>query len=480
MKSSRLRNRVLKSAAILGAIFFGIVGVSVSTEFNEPASASSSGPSPSFSGAPGEGTCIVCHGDFELNSGTGGVVISGLPRNYAPGQEVEVTVTVSQSDAVVYGFQMTAVNGIGDGTGEFSLPAGDPAEMQIVNSSVEGHDRSYISHNSNGITPVEFGSRSWTFTWTAPASRQGKIDLYAAGNAANSNLSTSGDNIYTTSASIFSGTVISNFFDEGHSNIAVYRPSTGVMYALNSNGSQATSADIGQPGDRPVPGDYDGDGITDHAVWRPSNGTWYVRLSSGSVISAPFGMEGDIPVPADYDGDLKTDMAIWRPSSGYWFIYRSSDIGLDIRQFGLSTDIVAPGDYDGDAKADIAVFRPSTGVWYIWRTTDQGYSIFQFGIGEDRPVQADFDGDGRTDAAIFRPSTGTWWINGSSRGVFAAQFGLSSDVPAPADYDGDGSTDIAVYRHGTWYILRSSDQTARISSFGSAGDIPVASAFIAQ
>lgn len=480
MRSSGLRNRALKLLAVLVAITIAITALSLSPVMNESASASSSGPSPSFTGAPNEGTCVVCHGDFDINSGSGGVVISGLPRNYLPGQEIDITVTVSQSDAVVYGFQMTAVNNLDDGTGEFGLPDTGPAEMLIGNSSVEGHDREYISHNSNGITPSEFGYRSWTFTWTAPPVRQGKLDFYVAGNAANSDLSTSGDYIYTSQASILSGSAVGNFYDEGFSNIALYRPSTGAWYALKSDGSEVNIHGLGSAGDKIVPADYDGDGITDHAVWRPSDGTWNADLSSGGIIASPFGMEGDVPVPGDYDGDLKADLAVFRPSTGTWYIYRSSDNEIQIVQFGLGSDIVAPGDYDGDAKTDLAVFRPSNGLWYIWRSSDQGYSIFPFGTEGDTPVQADFDGDGRHDAAIFRPSTGTWWVNGSSRGVFAAQFGMSADVPATADYDGDGESDFAVYRNGVWYILRSSDWETRIVTFGIEEDIPIGAAYIAE
>ena len=49
-----------------------------------------------------------------------------------------------------------------------------------------------------------------------------------------------------------------------------------------------------------MPGDYEGDGITDEAVVRLSSGRWYLHGSTGVYMLTDFGLAGDKPIPAAY------------------------------------------------------------------------------------------------------------------------------------------------------------------------------------
>ncbi|HEX8248650.1 MAG TPA: VCBS repeat-containing protein [Pyrinomonadaceae bacterium] len=135
--------------------------------------------------------------------------------------------------------------------------------------------------------------------------------------------------------------------------------------------------------------DFDGDGTADLAVFRPSAGDWFV-LNSGSntFTGLHFGANGDIPADGDIDGDSRNDFIVFRPSSGTWFALRSSDGQFSATQFGTNGDKPVMADYDKDGKADLAVWRPSSGTYFILRSSNGQLQANQFGTNGDIPIGA--------------------------------------------------------------------------------------------
>lgn len=488
MASSVSKITIVKSAIIAVVGLIAVIGIADYGADSHKASASASGPSPSFTAAPylpqcptcpTENNCTACHSGSQPNTGAGSVTISGLPANYRAGQTVPITVTVNDPNATIFGFQLVAIDRNGLNAGTLAVTPANPQPLQIITGTVNGNDRNYVEHTISGVTPTVFFSKSWTFNWTAPADRIGKLDFYAAGNGANSDGSTGGDQIYLNSKATLSGTAIANFDTDTKSDISVFRPSDSTWYTLTTSLPSYQVTQFGVTGDKPAPGDYDGDGTTDFVVFRPSNGTWYLKLSASGFTFRQFGQNGDIPVPGDYDGDGRNDLAVFRPSNTTWYVQKST-AGFTATQFGNATDKTAQGDYDADGKTDIAVFRQSNGTWYMLTTKVPNFLVIPFGQAGDLPVQADYDGDGKTDISVFRPSNATWYTNNATQGYYFTAFGATGDRPVPADYDGDGRADIAVFRNGTWYVQGTAGPTYNVTTFGQAGDIPVASGYIAE
>jgi spore coat protein A, manganese oxidase len=235
-----------------------------------------------------------------------------------------------------------------------------------------------------------------------------------------------------------------DFDGDGKSDIAVWRqnadPNLTYCYIYISSNSTIRAEQFGQLWDVMTVGDWDGDGVDDPAVYRDSaigQQSYFffkgsVNNPNGDITYLPWGMTGDRPVVGDFDGDGKMDAAVYRPSDGVWYIRQSSDGQIRYISWGLATDKFIPADYDGDGKTDPAVFRD--GVWYILRSSDNQVEYANFGLANDLPVPADYDGDGKADIGVFRD--GVWYITGSKNGHFSsARWGLAGDLPIPAAYN---------------------------------------------
>jgi uncharacterized delta-60 repeat protein len=391
-------------------------------------------------------------------------------------------ITEVQPDGRILGY---GVGGLGEGALDWG-PGGETIFRFNADGSVDrslgdafgGSLTDIFSYGYQGLFRFVNGNIAQRVNNVGFAHTQPNGDILAGGTYAPTDAGRAG---ITRRQSTFRSVTATDTDNDGRSDVAVFRPSTGVWHTLNSFNNTYSPFQWGASGDKIAPADYDGDGKTDRAVLR--DGYWYIfRSSDSQMTSVQWGTAGDLPRPGDYNGDGLADVAVFRPSAGTWYILYSSpiqpgNVSFNAVQFGAGGDIPLIADYDGDGKSDVGVFRPSDGNWYWVRSSDGQIGIVHFGQSGDIPVVGDYDADSRSDLAVFR--SGIWYVLRSSDGAFSAsQWGLASDVPVPGDFDEDGKYDLAIYRSGIWWVLQSSNGQVRSTNFGVGSDVPLQSAYV--
>lgn len=193
--------------------------------------------------------------------------------------------------------------------------------------------------------------------------------------------------------------------------------------------------------------DFDGDFISDIALYRPSSGVHYRNNTSSGILATVLSQPNSIPIKGDFDGDRKADFGIVYPSGGYlwWVIVKSSNGQIRTQPtWGFSSDKIVIADYNADGKDDFGVYRD--GQWFVIYENGTTFSS-SWGLSGDIPVPADYDGDGVDELAIYRPAEGNWYIRDQYTNVTRTQqWGLPGDIPMPADYMPDGKDDFGVWR----------------------------------
>jgi hypothetical protein len=213
---------------------------------------------------------------------------------------------------------------------------------------------------------------------------------------------------------------------------------------------------VNNPGPRPTPQDFNGDGKAD-ILWRHTSGALYTWFMSGTAIgvggaSGSAAIDWTIQAIADFNGDGQADI-LWRHTSGalyIWLMNGTSVIGEGSLPGTTSGwTIQAVGDFNGDGKADM-LWRHTSGALYVWLMN--GTSI----IGEgslpgattDWVIQrvGDFNGDGKADI-LWRHTSGAvvvWLMNGTSIVGTGSPGTTSTDwvIADVGDFNGDGKADI--------------------------------------
>lgn len=231
---------------------------------------------------------------------------------------------------------------------------------------------------------------------------------------------------------------------DGRTDLAVWREAAdGAFYILNSSTSTFRIETFGLAGDILTVGDWDGDAKADISVYRngAAAGQQSIFFYRGSlnnplnnITYLPWGLNGDRPLNGDFDGDGRRDLAVYRPSDDLWYIRQSSNDAVRYESWGVDSDVFIPADFDGDGKSDLALFRPSANMWLVRNSSNSAIRFVTFGAIGDIPAVGDYDGDGVNDFAFFRPADGSWHRLNSSGGDVVSLFGMSGDVPVPSAY----------------------------------------------
>jgi subtilisin len=222
----------------------------------------------------------------------------------------------------------------------------------------------------------------------------------------------------------------------------VFRPSTGELFLKNANSSGFADTHIifGNPGDYPVAGDWNGDGVDSVGIYR--NAVFYLRNSNTTGfadIVVPFGSPGDQPVVGDWNGDGVDTIGVYR--NGTFYLRNSNTAGPPDLVFTLGNpgDVGIAGDWNGDGMTTCGVFRPSNGIIYLKNNNTTGFAdlSFVFGNAGDKPVAGDWNADGIDTIGIYR--SGVFYLSNSNATGFADivfVLGNSGDFPIAGNWNG--------------------------------------------
>ena len=177
---------------------------------------------------------------------------------------------------------------------------------------------------------------------------------------------------------------------DGVATPGLFREQDAFVYLRNAN-TQGV-ADIrfyfGNPRDVPLAGDFNGDGCDTVSIYRPAGQRFYIINALGqdegglgaADYSFVFGDPGDNPIVGDWDGDGIDEIGLFRPSTGFFYYRSTLDTGVADAKFyfGDPGDRFLAGDWGVVDGVDTpAVFRPSTNTFYFRHTNTPGFAESQ-------------------------------------------------------------------------------------------------------
>jgi hypothetical protein len=211
------------------------------------------------------------------------------------------------------------------------------------------------------------------------------------------------------------------------------------------------------------------------------NAVFYGDKAIDRSACGKLGHENDRPVVGDWDGDGKDDIGIFGPA---W----AGDPRAIAEEPGLPDHMNRPQGKQKNVPPqpqDAAIGARSMKLTSLGKLrADLIDHVFHYGTATDTPIVGDWNGDGVTTIGVFRE--GGWRLDVDGDGKWsdrdlAADFGEPGDKPVIGDWNGDGIDDLAVYRGGEWIFDSNGDRRIdaadRRLSLGGPDDQPIAGDF---
>lgn len=214
--------------------------------------------------------------------------------------------------------------------------------------------------------------------------------------------------------------------DDRQAALGVFRDGTWYVRGSLTSGAADLCFVFGQPGDQPVFGDWDGDGLPTPGVFRASTGTWYLSnapfAQSGADVVLQYGSPGDIAYMGDFDADRVTTVGVYRPGEQRFYLRNSNTSGSadGVFRFGQPGDQPAPSPRMGELR----VYRSSSATFFTaWldSPTPATRLAWQFGNPGDAQLWGPWDSgatalggwNAQPAPGVYRPSTNEWLIRTS-------------------------------------------------------------------
>ena len=195
--------------------------------------------------------------------------------------------------------------------------------------------------------------------------------------------------------------------------------------------------------------------------------TWYMRSSQGETHHFVFGNPGDYPLTGDWDCDGIDSPAVYRRSAGLIFLRNENSTGVANREVVFSIPEATPlaGDWNGDGCDTFGFYRRQTGRMFLSNGLDQPLTIteYYFGNPGDQPFAGDFDGDGADELALHREQSGVTYMRfthtqGPADHMFV--FGNPGDCRIAGDWNDDGRDTVGLFRPAdSHFYLRDTNST---------------------